>query len=141
MTPSTAGGRSADERRGAILRTARAVADDLAADAIPRDQVGRPPTDKTARLREAGLPAALTPPGPGRGADWRTGCAVIREIAAADSSVGDVLARHYVHAWSGRFYAGHHLATALEEESVRGQWLWTAQSPSPPPTMRPLGRT
>ncbi|MYT27010.1 acyl-CoA dehydrogenase, partial [Streptomyces sp. SID7760] len=77
----------------------------LAADAIARDQAGKPPTDETARLREAGLPAALTPPGPDRGADWRTGCAVIREIAAADSSVGDLLARHYVHAWSGRFYA------------------------------------
>ncbi|MFD8982128.1 acyl-CoA dehydrogenase [Streptomyces sp. NPDC059564] len=132
-TPSPAGGRSADERRRALLRTARDVADDLGADAIVRDQAGKPPTDETARLREAGLPAALTPPGPGRGADWRTGCAVIREIASADSSVGDVLARHYVHAWSGRFYAGHHHATALEEESVREQWLWTGAVHAPAP--------
>lgn len=121
----------ADERRRALLRTARDVADDLAADAIARDQAGKPPTDETARLREAGLPAALTPPGPGRGAHWRTGCAVIREIAAADSSVGDLLARHYVHAWSGRFYASHEDATALEEESVRERWLWTGAVHAP----------
>ncbi|MGW1769507.1 acyl-CoA dehydrogenase [Streptomyces sp. NPDC002073] len=129
-TPSTAGARSAGRRR-ALLRTARDVADDLAADAIARDQAGRPPTDERARLREAGLLASLTPPGPDRGADWRTGCAVIREVAAADSSVGAVLARHYVHAWSGRFYASHHHATALEEASVDEQWLWTGAIRTP----------
>ncbi|MFE9566624.1 acyl-CoA dehydrogenase [Streptomyces sp. NPDC006487] len=125
-TPSTLGRRSADEqRRAQFLRTAHDVADDLAADAIFRDRAGRPPTDEVARLREAGLPAGLTPPGPGRGADWRTGCTVIRKLSTADSSVGDVLARHYVHAWSGRFYASLDHATALEEQSVREQWLWT----------------
>lgn len=132
--PNTTGRRPADEQGGAaLLRTARDVADDLAADAIARDRAGRPPTDETARLREAGLLASLTPPGPGRGADWRTGCAVIRRIASADSSVGDVLARHYVHTWSGRFYASHHRAAALEEESVREQWLWTGAVRSPAP--------
>lgn len=133
MTPSTADHRSADAQRRALLRTARDVADDLAADAIVRDQAGKPPTDETARLREAGLPAALTPPGPDRGADWGTACAVIREIAAADGSVGDVLARHYVHTWSGRFYAGQEHASALEEESVRERWLWTGAVRAPRP--------
>ncbi|WP_445270465.1 acyl-CoA dehydrogenase [Streptomyces sp. DSM 41634] len=132
-TPGTAGRRPVDEQRRTLLRTARDVAEDLAADAIVRDQAAKPPTDETARLREAGLPAALTPPGPGRGADWRTGCAVIREIAAADSSVGDVLARHYVHAWSGRFYGSHQQAAALEEESVRERWLWTGAVRTPWP--------
>ncbi|MFD7262342.1 acyl-CoA dehydrogenase [Streptomyces sp. NPDC059874] len=148
-TSSPTGARATDAQRRALLRTARDVADDLAADAIARDQAGLPPVDETARLREAGLLAALTPPWPGRGADWRTGCAVIRAIAAADSSVGDVLARHYVHAWSGRFYAGHHDATALEETSVREQWLWTgavrtpaagADTDRPDLTLRPQPR-
>lgn len=131
-TPSTAAARSGDERR-ALLRTAHDVADDLAADAIAREQAGRPPTDERTRLREAGLLAALTPPSPGRGTDWRTGCAVIREVAAADSSVGDVLARHYVHTWSGRFYASHHHAATLEEASVREHWLWTGAVRAPAP--------
>lgn len=109
------------------------MADDLSADAISRDRAGKPPHDEAARLREAGLPAALTPHSSDRGADWRTGCSVIRKISTADSSVGDVLARHYVHAWSGRFYAGHRHATALEEESVREQWLWTGAVRAPGP--------
>ncbi|MFD4245306.1 acyl-CoA dehydrogenase [Streptomyces sp. NPDC058525] len=132
-TPGITALRPADAQRRRLLRTARDVAEDLAADAIARDLAGAPPADETARLREAGLLAALTPPGADRGADWRTACAVIREIAAADSSVGDVLARHYVHAWSGRFYAPHHHAAALEEESVREQWLWTGAVRAPAP--------
>ncbi|MFF4365121.1 acyl-CoA dehydrogenase family protein [Streptomyces sp. NPDC001594] len=122
-----------DARRRALLRTARDVADDLAADAIARDRAGEPPADETARLREAGLPAALTPPRSGRGTDWRTGCAVIREVSAADGSIGEVLARHYAHTWSGRFYATDQQAAALEEESARGQWLWTGAVHPPAP--------
>lgn len=111
-------------------RVTREVADDLAADAIARDRAGKPPYDEVARLREAGLPALLTPPVlPGRnltgpasgpspdpddpgghvggghgGADWRTAAAVIREIAAADGSIGELIARHYVLSWSSRFF-------------------------------------
>lgn len=97
-------------------RVTREVADDLAADAIARDRAGKPPYDEVARLREAGLPALLTPPPPlGRagaasdgggesGADWRTATAVIREIAAADGSIGELIARHYVLSWSSRFF-------------------------------------
>ncbi|WP_260618115.1 acyl-CoA dehydrogenase family protein [Streptomyces sp. WAC07149] len=132
--PSGTAGRPSDAaRRRALLRTARDVAEDLAADSVAREQAGRPPVDETARLREAGLLAALTPPRPGRGADWRTGCAVIREIGAADSSLGEVLARHYVHTWGGRFYAADHHAAALEEESAREQWLWTGAVRAPAP--------
>jgi alkylation response protein AidB-like acyl-CoA dehydrogenase len=126
---------SADEQRRVLLRTARDIADDLATDAIVRDQAGKPPVDETARLREAGLPAALSPPLPGGGADWRTGCAVIREVATADSSLGEILARHYAHAWNVRLYAGHPHASALEEEAVREQWLWagTVRTPGAAP--------
>ncbi|MFD3538627.1 acyl-CoA dehydrogenase [Streptomyces sp. NPDC058662] len=133
-TPSSpAATESAEEQRHAVLRAAHDVADDLAADAIARDQAGLPPMDEKARLCEAGLLAALTPPGPGRGVDWLTGCAVIRAVATADSSVGAVLARHYVHTWSGRFYTSHHQAAALEEESRRKQWLWTGAVRTPGP--------
>ncbi|MFF9011737.1 acyl-CoA dehydrogenase family protein [Streptomyces sp. NPDC014870] len=88
-------------------RVTRELADDLSFDAPGRDRAGKPPFDEVARLREAGLPALLTPPGAGgRGADWRAGCAVIREISAADSSIGELLAHHYVLAWSARFLGG-----------------------------------
>ncbi|MFM9370970.1 acyl-CoA dehydrogenase family protein [Streptomyces sp. Da 82-17] len=107
------------------LRVAAEVADDLAVDAAARDRAGKPPFDEVARLRESGLLAFLTPPGPGgRGADWPTACSVVRQISAADSSVGELLGRHYVLAWSPRLFTGPRVAARLEERAVAEQWLW-----------------
>ncbi|MEU7283511.1 acyl-CoA dehydrogenase family protein [Streptomyces sp. NPDC045431] len=106
-------------------RVTREVADDLAADALARDRAGGPPSDEAARLREAGLPALLTPPaakGPG-GADWRAACAAVKEIAAADGSIGELLAHHYVLAWSGRFLGSGAAAARFERRVTRGRWL------------------
>ncbi|MFF0591253.1 acyl-CoA dehydrogenase [Streptomyces sp. NPDC003781] len=115
-----------------LLRTAREVADDLATDAIARDQAGKPAIDETARLRDAGLLAALTPPGPGRGTQWHTACAAIREIATADGSIGEMLARHYVLTWSNHFYGSSGTPDAGEADSAHAQWLWTG-------AVRPVG--
>ncbi|MFF8812784.1 acyl-CoA dehydrogenase family protein [Streptomyces pactum] len=105
-------------------RVAHEVADDLAVDASARDRAGEPPFDEAGRLRESGLPALLTPPGPGRhGAGWRAACAVIREIAAADGSIGELLAHHYVLAWSARFFGTPESAAALESATARRRWL------------------
>ncbi|BCK66218.1 hypothetical protein Srufu_001710 [Streptomyces libani subsp. rufus] len=107
------------------LRVTREVADDLAVDALVRDRAGKPPFDELARLREAGLPALLTPPGPaGRGTGWRTACAVIREIAAADGSIGELLGHHYVLSWSARFFGTPDRAEELELRASAEQWLW-----------------
>ncbi len=92
-------------------RVTRELADDLAVDALARDRAGKAPFDEVARLQEAGLPALLTAPGPSRrGADWRAACAVVREISAADSSVGELLAHHYALSWSSRFFGPAHEA-------------------------------
>lgn len=120
----------ADE--GIRLRITREIADDLAVDALSRDRAGKPPFDEAARLREAGLPGLLTPPGPARrGTDWRTACAVIREIAAADSSIGELLARHYVLSWSARFFSTPERADGLELRSAAEQWLWGGSTDIP----------
>ncbi|SED38699.1 Acyl-CoA dehydrogenase [Streptomyces sp. 2112.3] len=117
---------------GIRLRITREIADDLAVDALSRDRAGKPPFDEAARLREAGLPGLLTPPGPARrGTDWRTACAVIREIAAADSSIGELLARHYVLSWSARFFSTPEKADGLELRSVAEQWLWGGSTDIP----------
>ncbi|AJT69028.3 hypothetical protein T261_7430 [Streptomyces lydicus] len=110
---------------GMWLRVTRELADDLAVDALVRDRGGKPPFDEISRLREAGLPALLLPPGPlGRGADWRTACAVIRDISAADSSIGELLARHYVLSWAPRFFGTPESADRLELRAAEEQWLW-----------------
>ncbi|MGW0904429.1 acyl-CoA dehydrogenase [Streptomyces sp. NPDC002853] len=109
-------------------RVVRELADDLAVDADLRDRAGKPPLDEVSRLREAGLPALLTPSGQdgsdGRGVDWRTACTAIRDIAAADSSIAELLAHHHALSWSPRLFAAPADAAALESRAVREQWLW-----------------
>ncbi|MEU6218900.1 acyl-CoA dehydrogenase [Streptomyces sp. NPDC047022] len=113
-------------------RVAREVADDLAVDAVDRDRAGKPPYGEVARLRESGLPSVLTPPcASGRGTGWRNAGAIVRRIAAADTSVGELLARHYALSWTARFYATPEHAEALEARAVRENWLWSGAIGSP----------
>ncbi|UQA97029.1 acyl-CoA dehydrogenase family protein [Streptomyces halobius] len=120
---------NAPSEGGMWSRVARELADDLAVDAAVRDRAGKAPFDEVSRLREAGLPALLMPPGAsGRGCDWRTACAVIREISAADSSIGELLARHYVLSWSARFFGTPETADGLELRAATGQWLWAGST-------------
>ncbi|WP_406859216.1 acyl-CoA dehydrogenase family protein [Streptomyces sp. HUAS MG47] len=108
-------------------RVTREVADDLAADALARDRAGKPPHDEVARLREAGLPARLTPPAPGgrRGAALPAACAALRELAAADGSVGELLAHHYALAWTSQLLATPETGTAepVDRAAAREGWL------------------
>lgn len=130
--PAAASQPNSPSLEGSWQRITREVADDLAADAISRDRAGKPPHDELARLREAGLPALLMPPGPlGRGTDWRTACDVIREISAADSSIGELLGRHHALSWSARFFGTPELAELLELQAAEGQWLWAGSTDTP----------
>lgn len=113
-------------------RAVHELADDLAVDASARDRAGEPPFDEVARLREAGIPPFMAPPGPdGNGTDWRTACAVVRTIAAADSSVAELLAHHYVMSWGPRLFGAPEHAARLEARSAREQWLWAGSTDSP----------
>ncbi|MFF3325116.1 acyl-CoA dehydrogenase family protein [Streptomyces sp. NPDC002889] len=119
-------------------RVIRELTDDLAVDALARDRAGKPPFDEIARLREAGLPALLTPPGPGRtGTDWRTACAVVRELAAADSSIAELMGRHYVLAWSARLFGLPGEAEPFELRTAREQWLLGGSAELPEPESEP----
>ncbi|MFF3162154.1 MULTISPECIES: acyl-CoA dehydrogenase family protein [unclassified Streptomyces] len=107
------------------LRVARESADDLATDAVAREQAGKPPLDEVSRLREAGLLTLLVPAGSGGGgADWPTAYAVVREIAAADAAIGQLLAGHYFLSWSARFLAEPAPAARLERQCAAEQWCW-----------------
>ncbi|AVH98910.1 MULTISPECIES: acyl-CoA dehydrogenase family protein [Streptomyces] len=120
-TASAPAGRAVDRPADDEIwpRVTRELADDLAVDALTRDRAGKAPFDEVARLQEAGLPALLTAPGPSRrGADWRAACAVVREISAADSSVGELLAHHYALSWSSRFFGPAHEAPAPRASSA-----------------------
>ncbi|WP_330268808.1 acyl-CoA dehydrogenase family protein [Streptomyces griseorubiginosus] len=107
------------------LHIAREIADDLATDAVEREQAGKAPLDEVARLRESGLLALLAPAGQrGGGADWRTAYAVVRTVAAADGAIGHLLGHHYFLSFSARFFADPEHAARVERESTQGQWCW-----------------
>lgn len=107
------------------LRVARETADDLATDAVAREQAGKPPFDEVSRLREAGLLTLLLPASSGGGgADWRTAYAVVREVAAADGAIGQLLGCHYLLSWTARFLGAPAPAARVERRSAAEQWCW-----------------
>lgn len=124
-------------------RVVRELADDLAVDAHPRDRAGRSPRDEVERLQEAGLPAFLTAADPalgggGHGADLRTACSAVRELSAADSSVGELLAHHYALSWTSRFLTGPSGRSAgtfprLDARTAAEGWLLAGATEPPPP--------
>ncbi|MEV6996273.1 acyl-CoA dehydrogenase family protein [Streptomyces sp. NPDC093982] len=107
------------------LHTARELADDLATDAVEREQAGKPPLDEVARLRESGMLTLLVPAERGGGgADWRTAYTVVRTIAAADGAVGHLLGSHYFLSFCARFFAGPDRAARIERAFTAGEWYW-----------------
>ncbi|HET6353919.1 acyl-CoA dehydrogenase family protein [Streptomyces sp.] len=117
------------------LRVASETADDLATDAVSRDQAGKTPFDEVSRLREAGLLTLLIPAGlGGGGADWPAAYTVVREIAAADGAIGQLLGCHYFMSWSARFFTDPALAAQIERQSAAEQWCWGGGfAPQEPP--------
>ncbi|MFJ9822130.1 acyl-CoA dehydrogenase family protein [Streptomyces sp. NPDC101151] len=107
------------------LHVARETADDLATDAATREQAGKAPFDEVSRLREAGLLTLLAPADlGGGGTDWPTAYAVVREIAAADGAIGQLLGCHYFLSCSARFFTEPALAARIERKSATEQWCW-----------------
>jgi alkylation response protein AidB-like acyl-CoA dehydrogenase len=122
------------------LTVARETADDLATDAVTREQAGKAPFDEVSRLREAGLLSLLVPAGSGGGGEgWPTACAVVREIAAADGAIGRLLGCHYFLSWSARFLAGPVGAARYDRRSAAEQWCWGGGLARQEPSLRLTG--
>lgn len=117
------------------LQVGRETADDLATDAAAREHAGKAPFDEVSRLREAGLLTLLVPAElGGGGADWPTAYAVVREIAAADGAIGQLLGCHYFLSWSARFFTEPARAARLEHRSAAEDWCWGGGlAPQEPP--------
>lgn len=139
---------TADEVTGAgagqadWLHIAREMADDLATDAVEREQAGKAPLDEVARLRESGLLTLLAPAEHGGGgADWRTAYAVVRTVAAADGAIGHLLGNHYFLSFSARFFADPTRTARIERESTAALWCWGGgiASHEPPLVLTPTG--
>ncbi|MEB3371420.1 acyl-CoA dehydrogenase family protein [Saccharopolyspora sp. S2-29] len=100
----------------------RAVARVLAADAVERDRAGAPPTAEVRLLKESGLVTLLGPAEHG-GAEqhWTTACRVVREVAAGDGSIGQLLGHHYVWAWAMRLVGTPEQIAEVDELYTRNE--------------------
>ena len=109
----------------AWVGVARDVAARLAADALERDRAGAEPLAEAALLRAAGLPALLHPAQDGGGgATWATALRVVREVAAGDGSIGQLLGYSYVNSANLVWVADEAARRRWVPPSARGRWLW-----------------
>ncbi|MEU4805357.1 acyl-CoA dehydrogenase family protein [Actinosynnema sp. NPDC023587] len=107
------------------LSRAREVAALLAADAVARDRAGATPHAEVALLKDSGLVTLLGPVEHGGGGqDWTTAYRVIREVAAGDGSIGQLLGYHYLWFWAARLVATPEQVVAAEEQATRDRWFF-----------------
>jgi alkylation response protein AidB-like acyl-CoA dehydrogenase len=113
------------------VEAARGVAAVLAKDALERDRANAEPVAEAQLLREAGLPALLLPASVGgAGLGWATALRVVRDIAAADGSIAQVLGYHYVNIANLWWVNG---LDRWGPVSATEQWLWgDAVNPTDP---------
>ncbi|GAA1398479.1 hypothetical protein GCM10009613_52700 [Pseudonocardia kongjuensis] len=85
------------------LQRAREVRRILERDAAARDRAGATPYDEVALLKESGLVTLLGPVEHGGGGqEWPAAYRVIREVAAGDGSIGQLLGYHLLWFWAAR---------------------------------------
>lgn len=110
---------------GEWLDRAREVATLLATDAVARDRAGATPHAEVALLKDSGLVTLLGPVEHGGGGqDWTTAYRVIREVAAGDGSIGQLLGYHYLWFWAARLVATPEQVAAVEEQATRERWFF-----------------
>ena len=104
---------------------AQQVAGTLAQDALERDRKNQQPFAEVQLLREAGLLNLLVPAEfGGAGAHWETAFDVVRILAAADGSIAQLLAYHYINQSGIAFYAPAGAQGKWWQRTVEGGWLW-----------------
>ncbi|PVC99412.1 monooxygenase [Streptomyces sp. CS090A] len=113
-----------DSPRAWIGRAAE-VAALLATDAAARDKAGATPYTEIQLLKDSGLVTLLGPAEHGGGGqDWTTAYRVIREVAKADGSIGQLLGYHYLWNWAARLVGTREQWEHVEAEAVRQTWFF-----------------
>ncbi|MBX6384254.1 MAG: acyl-CoA dehydrogenase family protein [Microbispora sp.] len=101
------------------------VAAVLAVDAAERDRAGKTPYAEVGLLKDAGLVTLLGPAGHGGAAqDWPTAYRVVREVAAADGSIGQLLGYHYLWNWAARLVGTREQWERIEADAARHRWFF-----------------
>ncbi|WP_433278282.1 acyl-CoA dehydrogenase family protein [Pseudonocardia xinjiangensis] len=107
------------------LARAREVRTILAADAAARDQAGATPYAEIALLKDSGLVTLLGPVERGGGGqEWPLAYRVVREVAAGDGSIGQLLGYHYLWFWAARLVGTPEQIAAVEADATRNRWFF-----------------
>ncbi|MGW0520738.1 acyl-CoA dehydrogenase family protein [Crossiella sp. NPDC003009] len=107
------------------LARAGEVAAILAVDAVARDKAGATPYAEVQLLKDSGLVTLLAPAEHGGGGqNWVTAYQVIREVAKADGSIGQLLGYHYLWAWAARLVGTPAQIAAVEEAAAKHRWFF-----------------
>ncbi|MGY6025454.1 acyl-CoA dehydrogenase family protein [Streptomyces spinosirectus] len=97
----------------------------LATDAAARDRAGATPHAEVQLLKDSGLVTLLGPVEHcGAGRDWTTAYRVVREVAKADGSIGQLLGYHYLWNWAARLVGTREQWEHVEAEAARNQWFF-----------------
>ncbi|MCE0768248.1 acyl-CoA dehydrogenase family protein [Pseudonocardia kujensis] len=107
------------------LARAREVRTILATDAAARERAGETPHAEVQLLKDAGLVTLLGPAEHGGGGqEWPLAYRVIREVAAGDGSIGQLLGYHLLWFWAARLVGTAEQIEAVEAEATRRRWFF-----------------
>ncbi|MEU9338326.1 acyl-CoA dehydrogenase family protein [Streptomyces sp. NPDC048290] len=125
VTPTDWTARPAPDSAGDWIARAAEVAAVLATDAAARDRAGATPHAEVQLLKDSGLVTLLGPTAHGGAAqDWPTAYRVVREIAKADGSIGQLLGYHYLWNWAARLVGTREQWEHIEAEAARHRWFF-----------------
>ncbi|KJK38248.1 monooxygenase [Streptomyces variegatus] len=112
------------DAQGWITRASE-VAAVLATDAAARDKAAATPYEEVRLLKDSGLVTLLGPVEHGGGGqDWPTAYRVVREVAKADGSIGQLLGYHYLWNWAARLVGTREQWEQVEAEAARNRWFF-----------------
>ncbi|HEY8986686.1 MAG TPA: acyl-CoA dehydrogenase family protein [Streptomyces sp.] len=125
MSTATTRWTTTPKTAGEWIARAAETAAVLATDAAARDKAGATPYAEVQLLKDAGLVTLLGPTEQGGGGqDWPTAYRVVREIAKADGSIGQLLGYHYLWFWAARLVGTREQWEHVEAEATRQTWFF-----------------
>lgn len=108
-----------------LIPAAVRVSNELASSAVARERADALPSAEIDLLREAGLLRAnASPEAGGHELTWPQLMRLVEIVAAGDTSIGQLLAYHYVNLYSAVLCATPEEGPALIERSAREGWFW-----------------
>ncbi len=107
------------------LQRAQEVAEILDEGAAARDQRGEAPFDEVRVLKDAGLAPVFGPvEHGGAGQEWPEAYRIVRAVAAADTSLGQLLGDHYTWCWLPAALGTEEQIERIAREAARENWFF-----------------